>query len=246
MNETSQPTGSVVLDGRRVRFTIQESRTARKCRVRVSPAGVVVVLPRGEDEARAASFLRENASWVLDQLAFLERTGTVRAPAPASHPPSLLLRGREVRAEVVKEPSCRNYALIELDGTVLRIRVPKVGSVDSAKALEAWLRRQARQDIEPRVSERAAQLKVKPGRLYIMGQKTKWGGCSRRRNLSFNWRLVMAPPAVLDYIVVHELAHLIEPYHSTRFWLIVRSHCPEYQIHMRWLRDHQERLGIRR
>ena len=66
------------------------------------------------------------------------------------------------------------------------------------------------------------------GRVYIMDQRTKWGGCSRRGNLSFNWRPVMAPPEVLDYIVVHELAHLTERNHSTRFWLIVRSYCLEY------------------
>lgn len=72
---------------------------------------------------------------------------------------------------------------------------------------------------------------------YVMGQRTRWGGCSGRRNLSFNWRLVMAPPAVLDYVVVHELAHLAEPSHSTKFWLLVRSHCPRFEEHREWLRD---------
>ena len=87
-------------------------------------------------------------------------------------------------------------------------------------------------------------MRVTPGRLYVMGQRTKWGGCSRRRNLSFNWRLVMAPPEVLDYIVVHELVHLIEPYHSKKFWLIVRSRCPRFETYKRWLRENEDRLGI--
>jgi predicted metal-dependent hydrolase len=77
-----------------------------------------------------------------------------------------------------------------------------------------------------------------------MGQKTKWRGCSRRRNLSFNWRLVTAPPQVRDYIVVHELAHLVEPYHSIWFWLIVRSYCPEYEKWRRWLELNQARLCL--
>jgi hypothetical protein len=77
-----------------------------------------------------------------------------------------------------------------------------------------------------------------------MSQRTRWGGCSSRQNLSFNWRLVMAPPAVLDYLAVHELAHLAEPNHSMKFWLIVRSHCPEFQRHKRWLRDNEWRLNI--
>jgi hypothetical protein len=113
---------------------------------------------------------------------------------------------------------------------------------DPSKALDAWLRRQARQDIAARLAQHAAEMRQQPGRIYVMGQRTKWGGCSRRRNLSFNWRLVMAPPAVLDYVVVHELAHLAEPHHSAKFWLIVRSHCPEFIRHKAWLRDHQSLL----
>ena len=62
--------------------------------------------------------------------------------------------------------------------------------------------------------------------------------------LIINWRLVMAPPAVLDYIVVHELAHLAEPYHSPKFWLIVQSHCPGYEEHRAWLRDNEQRMRL--
>lgn len=107
------------------------------------------------------------------------------------------------------------------------------------------LSRQAKVDIAERLRVRGKEMRQKPGRVYVMGQRTKWGGCSRRRNLSFNWRLVMAPPEVLDYIVVHELAHLAEPYHSTKFWLIVRSYCPNYERHRRWLRDNEHRVKVR-
>ena len=97
-------------------------------------------------------------------------------------------------------------------------------------------------DIAEHLRVRGKEMRQRPGRVYVMGQRTKWGGCSRRRNLSFNWRLVMAAPEVLDYIVVHELAHLAEPHHSTKFWLLVRSYCPDYDRHRRWLRDNKGRL----
>jgi predicted metal-dependent hydrolase len=244
MNEPQRTSRLIRLNGRRVSYVVRESRQARKCRIRVSPAGVEVVVPRG-DEGRAAGFLRENASWVLGQLAFQDRMGTIRVQSGPGRAGSLFLRGQEVRIEVIREPSRRPFAITEQEGPLIRVRVPESGVVDSRKALDAWLRRQARQDITARLEERAAQLRVKPGRVYVMDQKTKWGGCSRRRNLSFNWRLVMAPPAVLDYVVIHELAHLIEPYHSTKFWLIVRSYCSGFESYRRWLRDNQERLGIR-
>lgn len=244
MNHSGRGTPSIKLNGGWVTFSIRESRTARKRRIRVTSAGVEVILPRGSDPLRAVDFLRENAAWVLKQLAFMERLGTVRVQSPKDKLDALLLRGREMQVEIVKEPSRRAFAVIEQDGAIIRIRVPKAGSVDPRRALEAWLRRQARQDITDRLTARAVQMKVKPGRVYIMDQRTKWGGCSHRRNLSFSWRLVMAPPGVLDYIVVHELAHLIEPYHSTKFWLVVRSHCPDYEKHKTWLRENQRLLGL--
>jgi predicted metal-dependent hydrolase len=209
----------------------------------VSPAGVVVVLPRDIDEVRAAAFLRENERWVLEQIDCARRRGRVRRPRDSAE--SLLLRGKHVAIEIIEAPSRRRYAVVEQCNGVVRVRVPEGRSVDPRKAVETWLRGQARHDLLARIATRAAELKVQPGRVYVMDQRTKWGNCSRLRNLSFSWRLVKAPPAVLDYVVVHELAHLLEASHSARFWLVVRSYCPEYAKHRRWLKDHQTTLTSR-
>jgi hypothetical protein len=74
--------------------------------------------------------------------------------------------------------------------------------------------------------------------MAIRDQKTRWGSCSRAGNLNFNWRLVLAPPAVLDYVVVHELAHRVELNHSARFWRVVARYCPAMDAHRAWLRTH--------
>ncbi len=235
---------AVDLGSRRVEYRIRFSRTATRCRIRVRPDGVEVLLPRDTEEERADSFLRENSAWVLDQLAFIKRMGGVRAKLKKNGH-SVLLRGKETAVEIVEEDTNRRFGLVEITDSGLRIRLPRGKAVGPWRTLEAWLRRQARQDILQRVEERRRQMpRTKFGRLYVMGQRTKWGGCSGRRNLSFNWRLVMAPPAVLDYIVVHELAHLLEPYHSTKFWLIVRSHCPRFIEHRDWLKNNEHRLGL--
>jgi predicted metal-dependent hydrolase len=210
----------------------------------VTPAGVEVVLPRQEDAAKAAAFLRESSSWVLEQLAFIKRMGSLRAKPKPLCTDSIMLRGRPAKIKIIEDDSSRSFGIVEQNGTGVRIRIPNTGAVDPMKTLESWLRRQARQDIEDRLDERSREMHQEPGRIYIMDQRTKWGGCSRRRNLSFNWRLIMAPPEVLDYIVVHELAHLAEPYHSTRFWLIVRSHCPDYEQHRAWLREKKTKLAL--
>jgi predicted metal-dependent hydrolase len=88
------------------------------------------------------------------------------------------------------------------------------------------------------VQRRATEMGITYGRVAIRDQKTRWGSCSRAGNLNFNWRLVLAPPAVLDYVVVHELAHRVELNHSARFWRVVARYCPAMNAHRTWLRTH--------
>ncbi len=234
----------IELGSHRVEYRIQFSRSATRCRIKVRSDGVEVVLPKGTEEARAESFLRENETWVLDQIAFLDRMGSVRTKSEGNGH-SVLLRGEDTAIVIVEEDSERRYGLVCISEKGLTIRLPRGKGVDPWRTLESWFRRQARLDILERLKERSKQMpRSTYGRLYIMGQRTKWGNCSGQRNLSFNWRLVMAPPAVLDYIVVHELAHLAEPSHSTKFWLLVRSHCPRFEEHRGWLKDNENRMRL--
>jgi len=104
---------------------------------------------------------------------------------------------------------------------------------------------EARRDVLVRLAARSAEMGQPHGAVQIREQKTLWGSCSPRSGtLSFNAKLVMAPPAVLDYIVVHELAHFKWSRHSVRFWERVARFCPNYKIHRRWLRDNAWRLSI--
>ena len=111
-------------------------------------------------------------------------------------------------------------------------------------SLEQWLSREARQSIEPHLSKITARLGRHPQRVYVMGQRTKWGNCSSRRNLSFNWRLILAPDYVLRYIVTHEVVHLAIPDHSAKFSLTVQSLCPDTESAKQWLCRHQGQLHV--
>lgn len=105
-------------------------------------------------------------------------------------------------------------------------------------AEEAVYRAQASEVFARKAAYYAARMGVTYNKITIRDQKTRWGSCSGKGNLNFNWRLVLAPVPVLDYVVVHELAHRREMNHSSRFWDIVGEIMPDYQIHRRWLRDH--------
>ena len=99
-------------------------------------------------------------------------------------------------------------------------------------------RRRTRAAVSALARAEADRLGVSYGRVVVRDQRTRWGSCSSRGTLSFNWRLALAPPDVLDYVVVHELCHLREPNHSPRFWRLVEDARPEYARHERWLKDH--------
>lgn len=100
-------------------------------------------------------------------------------------------------------------------------------------------RAEARKLIEEQLDKLSARLEVNCNRITIRGQKTRWGSCSQKGRLNFNWRLIMAPKPVIDYIVIHELAHLKEMNHSKKFWGLVAQHCPRWREHKKWLKDNE-------
>ena len=127
-----------------------------------------------------------------------------------------------------------------LDGSVwiegARVALPS--RVSDGAALERWYRREARRLLEPVLSREAERLGLRYASVSIRGQRTRWGSCSSRGSLSFNWRLAMAPPRVLEYVAVHELCHLRESNHSKRFWSHLDRARPGWREDAAWLRVH--------
>ena len=120
-------------------------------------------------------------------------------------------------------------------------QVPRLG-LDAGAVSEQEARRAARELVTMVADEEAQVLGVSFSRIDVRGQRTRWGSCSSRGTLSFNWRLVLAPVEVLDYVVVHEVCHLREPNHSPRFWRLVAERRPEWRRHRDWLRVHGAEL----
>lgn len=118
------------------------------------------------------------------------------------------------------------------------------GKTPYERRLEAPYRQAAKEYIPKRVAYYAELLDVTYATISIRDQKTRWGSCSSKGNLSFSWRLILAPPKVLDYVVVHELCHRKEMNHSPRFWALVESIIPDYKIHRKWLKENGEKLTI--
>jgi predicted metal-dependent hydrolase len=124
------------------------------------------------------------------------------------------------------------------------VAVAPDADADVREAIERWYRRQAREEIAPRMDVAAAALDRTYRSLSIRAQKTRWGSCSSTGAMSFNWRLLLAPEPVLDYVVWHEACHLVHMDHSPRFWAAVARHCPGYEQPRRWLRRHGATLVL--
>jgi len=212
-------------------YRIRRSDRARRVRVSVDGAGVVeVVLPRRAPERHAAEAVRELAPWI-------ERRR--RAAARAA-------------AEVARMPGTVPYLgdTLRLHPERGRTRVHRRGDVllvppgDAKPALERWYRRQARLEIAPRLDAATARAGTKYSGLTIRGQRTRWASCSSKGAMSFNWRLLLAPPEVLDYVVEHEVCHIEVMDHSPRFWALLAARVPDWRAHSAWLRRYGSTLVL--
>lgn len=111
--------------------------------------------------------------------------------------------------------------------------------VDNTKELLVkWYKQEAKKVLPPKVSHYAAQYNLVYRKLKITSARTRWGSCNSLGNLSLSWRLVMLPPEIIDYVIIHELAHLVHLDHSRNFWQKVQSIMPDYKDHKNWLKIH--------
>jgi predicted metal-dependent hydrolase len=212
-------------------FRVRRSPRARRVRVSVDGSGEVeVVLPKRAPERAAAQAVRELTPWIERR-----RRTLARAAAEIARPEGTVpFLGQDLR--LVPQPGRER---VHRRGDELL--VPKR---DAAAALERWYRRQARVEIAPRLDAATARAGTSYAGLTIRGQKTRWASCSTTGHMSFNWRLLLAPEAVLDYVVEHEVCHLERMDHSPRFWALLESRVPDWREHARWLRRYGPTLVL--
>lgn len=234
---------TIWLDEQRVSYRVVASRSAGRMRARVGPRGVEVIRPVERPDSDVVSFLEARSSWVLEQIQRAERLRQVRLPVRCLAG-QMLFRGASMTIRIEGSGTRARGNIVAIEDQDLVVRVGENSTTSPARSLELWLRRQARTAIEALVVEVASRIRQSPRQVYVMGQRTKWGNCSSRRNLSFNWRLILAPDFVMRYLVTHELVHLAIPDHSAKFWLTVRGLCPETEKAKQWLCSQASELNI--
>ena len=235
-------TKTIDLAGREIEYQLKISSRARRLRVQVGMEGVEVVQPQGVNDGERDAFLRSKERWILRHLERVGRERRNRVPRRLG-PDEILYRGRAIGVRIRQDGRRRANQIIMADGAITILRGATSRTAPST-TLENWLRERARSEIHTQVEALTAAVKKQPRKITIRGQRTRWGSCSSRGNLSFNWRLIMAPAYVLRYMVVHEITHLDVPNHSQLFWRKVRSLCPEADRAQAWLEANSDRLMI--
>jgi predicted metal-dependent hydrolase len=228
------------VDGKTMVYTIKRSPRAIHVRLEVNAGtGLTVVIPMSYQLNLIPTLLNEKSRWIVDKLAYygLARPPTARNKLKSGDAVPYL--GHNLKIAVGQYPGDAGVKL-ERKKIVVNLS-PGDGSLDLL--LEKWYRAQAAGLIKRRAERLSARLGLTYGRLTIRGQRTRWGSCSQTGNISFNWRLIMAPGPVIDYVIIHELAHRKEMNHTRSFWQLVAVHCPRWQQHRRWLRDHEAELA---
>jgi hypothetical protein len=235
----AQPVWSVVLGGRRVAYTLRRSARSRNVWLRFGiGTGLEVVAPMRMSMVSLESVIAKKSRWLLNQLdraGVAERVRKAREPRDGAVLPYM---GTEytLRVELAEDASVR------ISGDEIHAALPDASVENLREVLREWYKKMARVVIPERVNQLSNGKKV--GSVSIRDQKTRWGSCSSKGNLSFNWRLAMAPPRIIDYMIIHELCHLDQPDHSAKYWAKVEKLCPDYKEREAWLKEHGRGLHV--
>lgn len=211
-----------------IAVTLRYSARAKRLSLRVSrlDGRVTLTMPKRAPEREGIAFLRQKEGWLrghLDQL---------RPATPVAVGQTLLFGGTPLPIVIGRGKRAR------IAGGQIEVTSPAL----AAPQIKGLMRHKARDALSFSSDKYAQQLGRTYTRLSIRDTRSRWGSCSTQGALMYSWRLIMAPPEVLDYVAAHEVAHLVEMNHQPAFWAVVAQLCPEYATHRQWLRDNGDQL----
>ncbi|MDD2723655.1 MAG: SprT family zinc-dependent metalloprotease [Methylovulum sp.] len=223
-------------------YTIRRSARVSRMRIVVTQDKIEVVAPPNIAEKRLHQFVSEKQQWIMQAIEKVASKNQQAAfPVPA------------VYGEGVGIPyQGRHYSLVVVNSKLKRVKIgfaetliahiPETLAHDAHSeairpALSQWMKQQTQLRVEQLIHRHAPKKQLIPRSVIIKTQKSRWGSCGINNDININWLLIMAPPEVLEYVVVHELCHLKERNHSARFWALVAEHLPDYQQQRHWLKQ---------
>jgi predicted metal-dependent hydrolase len=226
----SEPTAIDIMFEQQVYLVrLRRHRQARRYTLRIhsTTREVVLTMPSRGSLRQARAFAQKHGGWIAARLE--------RLPQAVPFVDGAVLPLRGVDHRIVHKQSARGTVWTEIDGTNMRALCVAGAQPHVPRRIRDYIKREAKRDLEAASRLAAEQLGVKPKRVSIRDQSSRWGSCSTTGVLSYSWRLIFAPPFVLDYLAAHEIAHLVEMNHSAKFWRLVERICPHVARAKAWL-----------
>ena len=228
-------------------YTLRLDKRRKSIQLRVLPTAVVeLVAPARLTAAEVAEIFTAKRKWLTARLEKIAALSINPVNQQLLDGAPLLYQGEPYVLRII--PGCTHAKVQALPGE-LQVKLPPHDSEHPqaqtilAQIIKAWFVDQAGRLFFSKTNHWAARIGVRPARITIKDQKTRWGSCSSLGNINYNWRVIMAPPVVMDYLVVHELCHLLVPNHSDKFWQQVSRFLPEYRQCRTWLTENGKLLS---
>lgn len=225
----------------------EERRSTRYRRITLSilEDRLRISAPKNVSAKQLKELLLAKQEWILKL--WLENQNTLKSPVEYHDGRHFLYRGNTIKLKIRRHP--RKMLRVSLEGQVLEVYIPENLSDQACAsniqaALLIWYKAQARKVLQDKLDKQAKRMQVTFQTFRLKEQKTRWGSCSSKRNLNLNWRIIMAPDAAIDYIIIHELAHLTHLNHSEQFWQRVAEFMPGYEYWKKWFKDHGKELVL--
>lgn len=226
-------------------YQLRRSERAKKTRIIVAAGKIEVVAPMKVSERRIRAFVEAQHDWIRDAIKRVgHRAQAVNSLAPPQYMPGALVPYQGRRIELAIKPTSAKSHRVQLlaQDQILVYQpnstLPEHGSDSIRLALEGWMKHQARQHALQMIDRHSQKHQLLPRSLRIKTQKSRWGSCGPRNDINLNWLLMLAPPVIMEYVVVHELCHIKQKNHSRDFWALVSEHMPDYLQHRHWLKQH--------
>jgi predicted metal-dependent hydrolase len=221
-----------------------EYRNRKTLAIKVKPIDKVLVLsPKGLSEHIIKEKVKSKGKWILKKLLDFKDIGYIPFNREFADGEAFMYLGRNYLLQLFLNSSLARFKVKLSDG-ILIIHTPTKDPVVLKKLMERWYRKEAEKVILKRIEYYKPKFSIGPAKIKIKEQKRRWGSCSSRGSICFNWRIIMAPPLVIDYVIVHEMSHLIHRNHSPKFWKQVESILADYKVRKKWLKNHGIRMNL--
>jgi len=225
---------SISVHGSEINASVVRTNRIKTATVKVVDGQVSIVVPHALSDSRIQTILKQKKRWIREKL-YLQNLASPTVKKEYVSGESFSYLGRNYRLKIKSDAIAR----VKLVNGQFEVRLPKQFNTPENihKSLENWFRERAVLKFQEKVDRYAEIIGVTPKSVQVRSYRSRWGSCSMSGRISFNWKVIIAPNRVVDYVVVHELCHLVHHNHGSEFWRQVRSVLPDYEESRLWLKD---------